>query len=194
MNQKTQERWEGQRPPWSGEEAAGPLGIGGGEGAVCQVRMWGSPCPLNPQEPEGDLKGAGPETAGGARAHPTMWTPRNYNSQQHLNITAPNRPWHREAVTADTRLSPRVGEVELHQCAQSSWMWLETSCCGPGPLKAMGAEQPPPFQALLKALLWEGLQPPSPLPALKHYSCLFCSFGTYCLVTSCTAPLRGSMM
>lgn len=99
--------------------------------------MWGSPCPLNPQEHQGDLKGAGPETAGGARSHPNMWTPQNYNSQQHLNITAPNRPWHREGVTADTRLSPRVGKVELHQCPQSSWMWLETSCCGPGPLKAM---------------------------------------------------------
>lgn len=36
--------------------------------------------------------------------------------------------------------------------------------------------------------------PSPPLPALKHYSCLFCSFGTYCLVTSCTAPLRRSVM
>ena len=128
MSQKTQERWEGQTETalgWGGSSRTSSdwQGCRGeGRGAVCQVSMWGSPGPLNSQEQEAALKGTGPETAGGARSHPAVWTPLNYNSQHHLNITAPNRPWHRQGVTADIRLSPRVGEVEPHQCPQSSWM------------------------------------------------------------------------
>lgn len=33
-----------------------------------------------------------------------------------------------------------------------------------------------------------------PLLALGNYSCVFCSFGTHCLVTSCTAPWGGNVM
>lgn len=56
--------------------------------------------------------------------------------------------------------------------------------------EAGGPGQLPGLQARLSVPLWEAIQAD---PALQHSSCLFCSFGTSCLVTSCTAPLRGSV-